>query len=969
MSPDGQQPIETVNWSAIYEDPTRPLIVDLGCGAGRYIVLMAHRKGRGNNYLGVDVHKALLDRANGWAASRSLSGNVHFLQANAVISAGSLLASYPGPVELVSVQFPDPQQRRQRHIVGKELVEALAQVLKPRARVYLASDFEDTATYMRNAFERYGRECFRIDDVHTAQPVVPCTSVSTDLGVLVATTATPTSRVQSSGGFPVGSAQLYSGCSAQAVQTPSLSSAQLQGAVDGEINRQFFESEEKQDRGSEGQASDAADEDLLFFKGSWNQAGWLVLVANQDLAKAGLAHGAKLMLLLSDGTAVATQGQQALQQQKKAKQEEAAQRVRDLYAQAKGLGGAAATAIAAAAAATAAAASVGPAIDWQERKRIWEKTGEAGWRMNGLLALFFKLEGETGAASRLADLSHNRLCRLPASLACLTSLHTLRLDHNQLTAEGLPWSALSQLTALTALSLDCNGGLERVPEEGIVGLQALQARMFVLSLNRNLLTHLPEGLCRLRALRVLSADGNRLEALPDGLGGCTSLEELSAEGNRIRHLPPSLALLTRLQTVRLDNNMWVRITAVPPAVLRDCASLATLSLQGNPITADQLRSTPGFAEYDTRRVARCNKQLGAGVLEHAARTFTEGAEDRQWSRWGGDGGGGRAAGDGVVKGCWQLSGGHRGDRTSDRTSGLAAVEDFGRFAAAGITTFDAADHYGPAETLIGRYLATDPDRRPPNTQVLTKYCVFGRRDMAGINREAVKQAVNLSRSRLGVDRVDLMQFYWGDYDVNRYVDGALYLSELASEGLIRHVGVTNFDVPRMDAMVRAGVYIASNQLQYSLLDRRPENGMAQFCAANGIALLSYGVLAGGFLSDKYLGMPANKVSVDTYSKGKYAGVINAVGGWDWFQSLLQALDIVARKHDTTISNVAARWVLDRPGVAAVILGARNADHVQDQVRLFGFTLDEQDQAAIQEVLDRGRRPRSDCYTWERGGEW
>ncbi|KAG2435732.1 hypothetical protein HXX76_006929 [Chlamydomonas incerta] len=323
----------------------------------------------------------------------------------------------------------------------------------------------------------------------------------------------------------------------------------------------------------------------------------------------------------------------------------------------------------------------------------------------------------------------------------------------------------------------------------------------------------------------------------------------------------------------------------------------------------------------------------------------------------------------VVKGCWQLSGGHKGAKETDRTGGQAAVEDFGKFVAAGVTTFDAADHYGPAEALIGRYLAANPDQRPPKTQVLTKYCVFGRMDMATINKDAVVQAVNVSRKRLGVDSVDLMQYYWGDYDVNRYVDGALYLSDCAADGLIKHVGVTNFDVPRMEAMTKAGVRIASNQLQYSLLDRRPENGMSAFCAANNVQMLPYGVLAGGFLSEKYLGMPANKVTSDTYSKGKYARVIMEVGGWSWFQDLLQALDGVARKHDVTISNVAARWVLDRPGVAAVILGARNADHVADNQRLFSFRLDAADLAAIDEVLARGRRPRGDCYSWERGGEW
>ncbi|GIL52544.1 hypothetical protein Vafri_8384 [Volvox africanus] len=99
-----------------------------------------------------------------------------------------------------------------------------------------------------------------------------------------------------------------------------------------------------------------------------------VLASSHDLAKAGLKNGAKLMLLLSDASVVTTQGQQALQQQKKARQEEAAQRVRDLFAEAKGLGGKAA------AAAITAAAAVAPGtqkIDWQERKRNWEKTGKA----------------------------------------------------------------------------------------------------------------------------------------------------------------------------------------------------------------------------------------------------------------------------------------------------------------------------------------------------------------------------------------------------------------------------------------------------------------------------------------------------------------------------------------------------------------------------------------------------------------
>ncbi|GLC70765.1 hypothetical protein PLESTF_001030900 [Pleodorina starrii] len=395
----------------------------------------------------------------------------------------------------------------------------------------------------------------------------------------------------------------------------------------------------------------------LIFKGK-------VLAATHDLAKAGLANGAKLMLLLSDGTAVATQGQQALQQQKKARQDEAAARVRELYAQAKGgaLGGAAAAAVAAAA---APAARKEPAIDWAERKRTWEKTAIISLRDLGLSTLPDDLFASGLDAARVADLSHNALARLPPSISRLTGLHTLRLERNCLGtgaaavaacgsapggsgasgsgsggegSAGLAWEALGALSGLTCLSLDHNG-LEALPDAGISGLRSLQ----VLSVSHNALTALPQALGQLGALQVLLADSNRLEALPDSIGGCSSLVELSAEGNRIRELPPGMAGLNKLQSARLDGNM---IAAVPPAVLRDCASLSSLSLQGNPITADQLRSTPGFAAYDARRVARCNKQLDAGVLLHASRTFTEGAEDRQWSRWAGGGGGGGGGGAG-----------------------------------------------------------------------------------------------------------------------------------------------------------------------------------------------------------------------------------------------------------------------------------------------------------------------------------
>ncbi|KAK9821998.1 hypothetical protein WJX81_006467 [Elliptochloris bilobata] len=321
----------------------------------------------------------------------------------------------------------------------------------------------------------------------------------------------------------------------------------------------------------------------------------------------------------------------------------------------------------------------------------------------------------------------------------------------------------------------------------------------------------------------------------------------------------------------------------------------------------------------------------------------------------------------VIKGCWQLSGGHKGQRASDRTAGKAAVEDFQPFVEAGITTFDTADIYGPSESLIGDYLERK-GRGEPAVQVLTKFCCFGG-DMRSVSAKSVRQAVDDSRQRLGVDSIDLIQFYWHDYGVRNYVAAAQHLAAAQEEGLCRHIGVTNFDVPRLKEMLDAGVRIVSNQVQYSLLDRRPENHMVDFCAERGIALLPYGTTAGGLLSERYLGLPASRVQVDTYSLSKYASVVREVSDWDWLQRLLQALEAVARRRGASIADVAQRWVLDRPQVAAIIVGARNANHVADHRRLFSLQLTDEDRAGIDAVLVGRRTVKGDCYTWERGGEW
>lgn len=91
-----------------------------------------------------------------------------------------------------------------------------------------------------------------------------------------------------------------------------------------------------------------------------------------------------------------------------------------------------------------------------------------------------------------------------------------------------------------------------------------------------------------------------------------------------------------------------------------------------------------------------------------------------------------------------------------------------------------------------------------------------------------------------------------------YVSAARVLQQLQQVGLIRAWGVSNFDTHMLTALLDAGLVPASNQVAYSVLDRRPALFTARLCEARGVPLLAYGTLAGGLLADRYLGVPADK---------------------------------------------------------------------------------------------------------------
>jgi len=102
--------------------------------------------------------------------------------------------------------------------------------------------------------------------------------------------------------------------------------------------------------------------------------------------------------------------------------------------------------------------------------------------------------------------------------------------------------------------------------------------------------------------------------------------------------------------------------------------------------------------------------------------------------------------------------------------------------------------------------------------------------------------------------LDLLQFHWWEYRDLNYLDALRHSMDLQAEGKIKHIGLTNFDTHRLNLIVDAGIKVVSNQVAFSLLDRRALVKMTEFCRGHGISLLAYSSLHSGLMSDAWLGM-------------------------------------------------------------------------------------------------------------------
>jgi aryl-alcohol dehydrogenase-like predicted oxidoreductase len=262
----------------------------------------------------------------------------------------------------------------------------------------------------------------------------------------------------------------------------------------------------------------------------------------------------------------------------------------------------------------------------------------------------------------------------------------------------------------------------------------------------------------------------------------------------------------------------------------------------------------------------------------------------------------------------------------------AAVENRLRF-------FDTAEVYGQgkSEKFIGQLLPTVTEK----IMVATKIMPYPWR----LSKDALRKTLTASLKRLGLKKVDLYQIHWPMPPVS--VESWMrQMSEVYEEGLISAVGVSNYNLEltkrSVDALQKKGIPLASNQVEYHLLERRIEkDGLVDFCNANGIRVIAYSPLAMGILSGKY--------TPDNPPKGTRSAHYNRALLED-IQPLIKLMKSIGMDHEgKTASQVALNWVICKKALA--IPGAKNINQVEQNAGAIGWRLTEDEVRKLDESSD------------------
>ena len=307
----------------------------------------------------------------------------------------------------------------------------------------------------------------------------------------------------------------------------------------------------------------------------------------------------------------------------------------------------------------------------------------------------------------------------------------------------------------------------------------------------------------------------------------------------------------------------------------------------------------------------------------------------------------------IITGLWQMADIEREEDIDPK----AYAEKIIPYVEAGLTTFDMADHYGSSELIVGEY---NLNNSTSDVQLLTKWVP----KPGKVDKQSVSDAVQLALDRMKQTSIDLMQYHAWHYPDPSWLDALFYLTELKQEGLIKNIGVTNFDAAHLRVACASGIPIVSNQISHSLIDQRANSSkIIDVCNEYGIKLLAYGVVMGGFLTNKWLNKNEPKPeNLKTWSEMKYKRFIDESGGWDAYQNLLNVLNQIAQNNDVSIANICSRYILENPLVAGIIIGARLGEnnHIKNNLNILKTKISKEEINLIRDAQKELNPIPGDC---------
>jgi aryl-alcohol dehydrogenase-like predicted oxidoreductase len=301
----------------------------------------------------------------------------------------------------------------------------------------------------------------------------------------------------------------------------------------------------------------------------------------------------------------------------------------------------------------------------------------------------------------------------------------------------------------------------------------------------------------------------------------------------------------------------------------------------------------------------------------------------------------------VGLGAWAMGGGgwDWAWGGQDDAESVAAIH---RALELGVNWIDTAAQYGfgHSERVVGRAIAGVS----PRPHVFTK-CGQpegpGRTTLHSLRRDSIRREVDGSLARLGVDAIDLLQIHFPipDEDLE---EGWSALAELKAEGLVRHLGVSNFDVAQL-RRAQAIAPVETLQPQYSLIARDVEDAILPFAATEGIGVIVYSPMGSGMLTGRMTRERIERLPDDDWRRDdpRFREPLLTA-----HLALVARLEAVAARHGVTPAAVAVAWTLRNPAVDGAIVGVRRPDQVAPVVAAADLALDDEDMASIAGPADR-----------------